>query len=143
RMRSALVVAESALALMLLVASGLFLRSFARLEGVSPGFEPRGVMTAAFWLPQQAYPGGEQVTGFYRAVQDRLSHMQVVAAAAMGNPIPFSGYINSGVFQIEGRPMPPGQPDPHGDFRLVTPGYFAALGISVRRGREFTAADRA
>ena len=143
RLRSALVVGETALALMLLVAGGLFLRSFARLQGVNPGFEPHGVMTAIFSLPQQTYPSGREQTAFMRGVLDRLNNIPGVAAAALGAPPPFVGANESNVFQIEGRVSGPGEPLPYGDERLVTPGYFQTLGIPLRRGRDFLDTDRA
>ena len=143
RIRSALVVAETALALILLVAGGAYLRSFVRLEAVNPGFVPRGVMTAIFSLPQRAYSTASEQTVFYRAVLGRLSNTQGVAVASLGFPPPFSGDDESDVFQIEGRAMGPGQPLPHGDIRLVTPGYFRTLGIPLKRGRDFSDADGA
>ncbi|HYL35957.1 MAG TPA: ABC transporter permease [Bryobacteraceae bacterium] len=143
RLRSILVVVETALALMLLVAGGLFLRSFARLAGVNPGFEPRGVMTAMCWLPQQTYMSERQVQVFDRAVLDRLSNTEGVAAAALGSTIPFSSLWDSAVFQIEGRAPAPGEPMPYGDVVLVTPDYFRTLGIPIERGRTFADADRA
>jgi predicted permease len=142
RMRSALVVVETALALMLLVAGGLLFRSFVLLLGVNPGFEPRGVMTAVFTLPPKSYPSEREQSIFSRAVLARLKDTQGVATAALGTPPPFSGLNNSDVFQIEGRVMRPVEPLPFGDERLVTPGYFRTLGIPLRRGRDFSQEDR-
>lgn len=143
RMRSALVIAETALALMLLVAGGLFVRSFMRLAEVNPGFNPHGVMTATFWLPQQAYPSAPEVNAFFRAVLDRLHSTRGVAAAALGSAIPFDGMRDSGIFQIEGRVTRAGDPMPFGDMREVTAEYFRTLGIPLERGRYFTDDDRA
>ena len=142
RMRSALVAAETALALMLLVTGGLFLESFTRLESVNPGFEPRGVMTASLTLPQRGYSTDQAQVAFYRAVLDRLQNARGVAAASLGYPIPFGGGIESDVFQIEGRQSGPGEPLPHGDLHLATPEYFRTLGIPLRRGRYFSDQDR-
>jgi len=140
RMRSILVISETALALMLLVAAGLFLRSFVRLQGVRPGFEPRGVMTAAFWLPQAAYPSERQETEFYRSVLDRLNQTPGVTVAALGSPIPFLG-VNADVFQIEGRTPAAGELLPYAEIGVVTPGYFRALKIPLKRGRYFSETD--
>ncbi len=142
RLRSALVIAETAFALVLLVAAGLFLRSFVQLEAANPGFNPGGVMTASFTLPTAAYPDGQKQAEFYRTLLERLRSTPGVASAALGYPIPFSGIDESGAFDIEGYVPPPGDPGPHGDDRFVTPGYFEALSIPLLRGRSFTDQDR-
>jgi predicted permease len=142
RTRSLLVVVETALALVLLVGAGLFLRSFVRLQHINPGFEPRGVMTAKFWLPQQSYPGGREVMGFYRTVLDRLNNTPEIASAALGSQFPFGGSSDSEVFQIKGHAPAPGQPLPYADIRAVTADYFRVLGIPLQRGRWFTSEDR-
>ncbi len=141
-LRSVLVVAETALALILLVSAGLFLRSFVRLQSVSPGFNPWGVMTASFSLPPNAYPAGKKQAEFYRAVLGRLRSTHGVTAAALGAPAPFSGEEGSASFSIDGRAPAAGEPDPHGDIRFVTPGYFEALSIPLKSGRYFSDDDR-
>ncbi len=142
RFRAALVVGETALALILLITAGIFLRSFARIQTVDPGFDPEGVMSAYFSLPPVEYAGGQAQANFYRAALEHLRSAPGVAAAGMGGPLPFSGETASASFSIEGRDAAPGDPGPHGNVRLVTPGYLEALGIPLRRGRLFTAADR-
>lgn len=142
RLRSALVVAETALALMLLVSAGLFLRSFLRLEDVNPGFNSHGVMTASFALPRRPPPIVETRAAFFRAVVEPLKRRPGVAAVAIGYPIPFSGITNAGGFTIEGHMLQPGDPGPHGDMRYVTPEYFEALAIPIKSGRIFTDLDR-
>ncbi len=142
RLRSALVVAEIALALVLLAGTGLLLKSLSKLGGVNPGFDPNGVMTAALALPRVKYnTPGKQIT-FFRTVLRRLSAAPGVTVAAAGYPLPFTGNAASASFEIEGQPVAPGSPGPWGNVRYVTPGYFAALGISVLRGRTFTGDDR-
>jgi predicted permease len=89
RLRSLLVVGETALALTLLVAAGLFLRSFVRLQNVSPGFNPRGVMTALYWLPPAQYAGGAAQANFNRALLAQLRAAPGVTAAGLGIPLPF------------------------------------------------------
>ena len=143
RLRSALVIAETAVALALLVGAGLFLRSLARLQTVDPGFQPRGVMTASLSLPPASYPDDARRVAFYRAVADRLSQVPGVTSAAVGLPLPFSGMDSSASFQIEEKPTGAGDPGPHGDIRRVSPGYFSALGIPLKGGRLFTDQDRA
>jgi predicted permease len=141
-LRSALVVSEVALALVLLVGAGLFLRSLAALEEVKPGFEPQGVITAVVMLPPARYGDDAKKTAFYRAVLDNLASVPGVTATAAGVPLPFSGNAGSASFEIEGRPAPPGDPGPHGDIGIVSPGYFAALKIPLRQGRAFSPMDR-
>ncbi|HUK16367.1 MAG TPA: ABC transporter permease [Bryobacteraceae bacterium] len=143
RLRSTLVICETALALLLLVGAGLFLRSLARLEVVNPGFEPRGVITGILTLPQSRYAKEEQQIPFFRAVTERLAATPGVEAAAMGLPLPFSGSEASASFSILEKPTGANDPGPHGDVRLVTPGYFKALGIPLKQGRWFTDQDRA
>ncbi|HEY1339964.1 MAG TPA: ABC transporter permease [Bryobacteraceae bacterium] len=142
KLRSVLVMAEVALALMLLVGAGLFLRSLAALEQVSPGFQPGGVITASVSLPRSRYPDAPRRAAFYRAVLDRLATLPGATAAGAATSVPFSGMGGSASFQIEGRPSPPGDPGPHGDIALVSPSYFAALKIPIRSGRVFTDQDQ-
>jgi len=141
RLRGALVAGELALALVLLVGTGLFLKSLSKSEQVNPGFEPRGVMTGALALPESHYKGDDQQIAFFRAVLDRLSASAGVSSAALGVPIPFSGENWGGSFEIESRAMGPGDPGPHAYQRYVTPGYFTAMEIPLRSGRYFTDDD--
>ena len=142
QMRSSLVVAEVALALVLLVGAGLFLRSLAALEDVNPGFQTAGVITGGLALPPARYDTGVKQLAFYRAVLDNLSATPGVTAVAAGVPLPFSGNAGSASFAIEGRPSPPGDPGPHGDIGAVSADYFSALKIPIRVGRVFTELDR-
>lgn len=139
--RAMLVVFETALALVLLVGAGLFLRSLARLQEVSPGFDARGVMTASVALPGAEYTKQDAKAGFYRATVERLSAIPGAGVAAIGAPIPFSGMGASASFNIEGRVTGPGDPGPHSDLAFVTPGFFEAMGIPLKRGRVFNAQD--
>jgi len=142
RLRSVLVIGETALALMLLVGAGLLLRTFAQLENVNPGFEPRGVTAAVSSLPRKQYPDGIRQAVFYREVLERLTNTKGVATAAVGVGVPFSQYGGSGSFLREGHTPAPGEAIPHSDRRYVTPGYFKALAIPLERGRVFTEEDR-
>ncbi|HEV2246313.1 MAG TPA: FtsX-like permease family protein, partial [Terriglobia bacterium] len=139
--RSLIVMGELALALVLLVGAGLFLKSLARMQEVNTGFDPHGVMTAGLALPEKQYDTPEKQIVFFQNVVDRLKAMPGVKAAAAGTPIPFSGGFASASFNIEGRILPPGDPGPHGDVRYITPKYFTALGIPLRAGRFFTDED--
>jgi putative ABC transport system permease protein len=140
-LRSGLVVGEAALALVLLVMAGLLLRSFARLEAVKPGFDPRGTMTASYALPR-SYGTPEKQMAFARNVVEHLQRTNGVIAASMGRPIPFNNDYEGGAFRIEGRNMPSGEALPQAERRWVTPDYFRTLGIRVEKGRVFGDFDR-
>jgi predicted permease len=142
RLRSALVAGEVALAMVLLAGAGLFLRSLLRIQQVNTGFDAHGVMTGSLALPQPRFKEKEQQATYYRGVLDRLAALPGVQTAALGMPLPFSGDDWSASFQIEGREQGPGDPGPHGAVRYVSPGYFTALRVPLRRGRFFTDQDR-
>ena len=142
QLRSGLVVGEFALALVLLVGAGLFLRSLMRLQQVETGFQPGGVMSAMVSLPESRYKEDERQLAFYREALERLASIPSVQAAAAVVPLPFSGNNWSASFGIEGRQELPGDPGPHGDVRYVTPKYFSTLGIRLLKGRVFTDQDR-
>jgi predicted permease len=141
-LHSALVVAEAALALVLLTGAGLLLRSFARLQTVNPGFEPGGVVTAAYSLPP-SYANPVKQAAFARSVLEQLRGAAGVTVASIGRPIPFSNDLEGAAFAIEGRTIPAGEPTPQGDRRWVTPDYLRTLGIRLERGRFFSDPDRA
>jgi predicted permease len=141
-LRASLVIGEVALALVLLVGAGLFLRSLAALEDVNPGFQPSGVIAAGLSLPPARYADDGKRIAFYRAVLGNLTALPGVTSAAAALSVPFSGDGGSASFAIEGRPSPPGDPGPHGDIGFVSPDYFAALKIPTRKGRIFTDQDR-
>jgi predicted permease len=140
--RSALVVAQVALALVLLFGAGLFIKSLGKLHEVDTGFRPHGVMTASVALPESQYHDKDKQSAFYRAVLEDLSHRSGVQAAAVAAPLPFSGDESSASFNIEGREAVPGDPGPHGGIRAVSAHYFEAIGIKLLAGRYFTDADR-
>jgi predicted permease len=142
RLRSSLVVAEVALALVLLVGAGLFLRSLAALQDVQPGFQSSGVITARLTLPRGPYGDNDKQIAFFRTALGNLSSMPGVTSAAAATNVPFDGNGGSASFSIEGRPSPPGDPGPHGGVGMVSPEYFALMKIPIRKGRTFSDADR-
>ena len=142
RLRSALVVAEVGLALVLLMGAGLFLRSLAHLQEVSPGFDAHGVMTAAVSLSPSAYKDPDKQVSFYEQVTRRLGSQPNVAADAAVVNLPFSDSGGASSFQIEGRPTGPGDPGPHSNLAWLTPGYFSVMKIPLLNGRDFTPQDR-
>jgi predicted permease len=142
RFRSALVIGELALALVLLASAGVFLKSLAKLKDIDVGFRPHGLMTAAFALPDRQYDTPAKQIAFLSSTIDNLSNSPGVESAAAAVPMPFSGFSGSASFQVEGRVSPPGDPGPHGNIRSVTPRYFETMGIRLIRGRAFTDQDR-
>jgi predicted permease len=142
RLRAALVVAETALAVLLLIGAGLLIRSFSRIQEVSPGFDPHGVVTGGVALPATRYEEPARRETFYRTLIERLEASPGVLSAAAAVSLPFVGSDNSASFQVEGVALGPGDPGPHGRSRYVTPEYFATLRIPLKRGRTFTPDDR-
>ena len=142
RLRSALVVAEVSIALVLLIGAGLFLKSLARLQQFSPGFDSRGVMTAAISLSPTTYSDDAKRIAFYSAAADRLAQQPGVSSAAIVAGLPFTDFLPASSFDIEGRPQPPGDPGPHSDLAWVTPGFFHVLQVPVLSGRVFANEDR-
>jgi len=142
RLRAGLVIGEVALALVLLVGAGLFLRSLASLQDVNPGFQANGVVTGFVALPPAQFKDPAKRIAFYRGVLERLASLPGVNTVASVLPAPFSGQGGSASFGIEGRPSPPGDPGPHGDIGFVSPSYFSALKIPIRSGRVFTDQDQ-
>jgi predicted permease len=142
RLREWLVVGQVAMALVLLVGAGLLVKSLTRMGRVDPGFEPSGVMTASVQLPENQYNTEEKQEAFYGAVEQKLAALPGVSSAAIVEALPFTGFTPSSSFSIEGRALGPGDPGPHSMLNWVTPGYFEAMRIPLRKGRYFTEQDR-
>ena len=141
RLRSILVASEVTLALVLLVGAGLMARSFLALRHIDTGFDPRGVMTMTLSVTGTRAAEPRVRTSFYREVLERVRALPNVSAAGMVNHVPIVG-DNWGVpFAVEGRPKPHPGEAPSARYRVVMPGYFAAMRIPLRRGRDFTNAD--
>jgi predicted permease len=141
-LRSAFVVLETALALMLLVGAGLLMRSFWRLQQVNPGFTPQNLLTLSVALPDR-YREPHQRAGFYQQTLEQIRALPGVQAAGAVSILPMSGNNSSGSFRIEGRDVPSGQSPPHGDRWAATAGYFETLKIPLIRGRFFSERDAA
>jgi predicted permease len=142
RLRAGFVVAEVALALVLLVGAALLIQSFWRLQRVELGFDPDSVLTVRLWLPQPNDPStgpyfshDARVT-FYRRVLERIAALAGVQVVGGINTLPLDGARGRISFKIEGRPIDVGD-TPSAEAALATPGYFAALGIGLIRGRLF------
>ncbi|HEV2498066.1 MAG TPA: ABC transporter permease [Terriglobia bacterium] len=143
RVRSLLVIGEVAFTLVLLAGGVLMIKSFVHLLNVNPGFDPNNVLTMQITLSGNQYAKPSQITGFYRALLERVSRLPGVKAAGAVDVLPFSNFGNSGSFSIEGEPASRGEILPHADTRRVMPGLFSTLRIPLRRGRLFTEADTA
>jgi len=141
RLRGALVAAEIALAMLLLVGAGLLLRSFERLQDVAPGFQPDHLLIADLPLSQTAYAKPQQRYEFYDRLVERARALPGVRSAAAASFLPVSGGGGLIHFNITGRPPK----SPHdfiaAGYRTVTPGYFETLGIPLLRGRSVAPGD--
>lgn len=144
RTLSVLVVAQTALAIVLLVGSGLLIKSFVLLQRVDPGFDADHSIGLNVSLAPVAYPERSDVVGFYDALLERIEAIPGVTSAAAARGVPMRNGIGSERFLVEGRPSPTDRQEPPGaDFQAATPGYFATMSIPVIRGREFAHADLA
>src|ERR1700676_2136842 len=141
RLRGALVVAEVALSLTLLVGAGLLIRSFLRLQEVDTGFRPEGVLTMRVSLPEEKYTKVEQTRTFYRELLDRIRRLPGVDVVGGATGLPLSATGWSGTTTVDSQAVQPQDASPEADQRPVFPGYFEALGISLVRGRYFEQRD--
>ena len=142
RMRSVLVIAEIAIALVLLTISGAFLRSFEKMRAIDPGFRPDHVLVAAYQLPLTQYGTGASAEGFRRAVLDRLASKPGVEAMGITNTLPATGGGGGSTYTIEGVPAASWKLQ-FSWFSIVDGGYFSAMKIPLLAGRVFTKDDRA
>lgn len=140
-LRTTLVVAETALALVLLVGAGLLIKSFARVLTVDPGFSPRRVLTAQIALPRARYADAAAQRAFWSALVSKLREIPSVTAAGLTSVVPFSGTASSGTYGITSRPLAPTEKPPHAQFETVGGDYFRALEIPVLEGRVFDDRD--
>jgi putative ABC transport system permease protein len=142
-LRHGLIVAEVALALVLLTGSGLLLQTFVRLQTADLGFDPRNVLVGGINPPRTTYDTAERHRAFYDQVLERISALPGVEKAAMASVLPLSGDSDTD-FQIEGRPANRvASEHPVTWYRLVSAGYFDAMGMRVKRGRAFQAGEAA
>ena len=138
RPRNLLVVAEVALALVLLVGAGLLVRTLIRLQNVPLGFDPRNVLTM---IVAKSPGGGHEQTGeFFRQLTERIKALPGVVNASVTWQLPLSGASASASVNIEGRPDDPGF-IPTGVIHSAGPGYFRTMGIPLLKGRDFTGHD--
>ena len=142
RMRSALVVAEIALSLVLLIGAGLMIKSFAALQKVNVGFNPDNLVTMEISLTGSRYRDRAQISSFYQQLLQRVEAIPGVESAGINISLPPALLTVSDDFAIEGQPASSDQTYPIADLLLISPSYFRTLGIPLLQGREFTDADK-
>jgi predicted permease len=142
RLRSTLVVTEVAIALVLLTASCLLLRSFEKMRAVDLGFRPEHVTTATYNLPQKQYEKQSQIDTFNRELMQRLNQLPGVTATGLTSVLPAGGNNNNQTFVVDGYTPPKGADMNLATVSQVIGNFFPAMGVPLLRGRFFTDADR-
>ena len=140
--RSALVVAEVALSLVLLVAAGLMIRSFQRLHNVNAGFQASGVLTANVAVSGKQFDKSMQEVEFFNQLLEQVRALPAVQSAGLVDDIPLSGGSHQPI-AIDGRPVVAMSEQPEVDVRLISPGYMQAMRIPILRGRDISESDAA
>lgn len=142
-LRSGLVVAEIALALVLLIGAGLLMRGFERLRAVDPGFRPANLLTMRVPLGGGRNNAYERRVAFVQQLTDKIALIPGVLSAGAVSALPLTELGNGSLFWIDGRPVPPSERRPLAATRGATPGYFRTMGIPLLEGRAFDARDTA
>jgi predicted permease len=140
RWRQSLVATEVALAVVLVVAAGLMIRSVRNLLAIDAGFRPDGVVTMELSTPATWYPDSIRVAGFWSELQRRVAAVPGVKSVGAVRSLPLATSMGDWGLSIEGYTPPPNQGAP-GDWQVVTPGYIEAMGLKVLEGRTFEARD--
>jgi putative ABC transport system permease protein len=141
--KKCLIVFETSLALVVLVAAGLLVKGLVRMHEKDLGFNPNGLVTARVELSESHYSDPKRIEAFKKAVLEQVRMLPGIRAAAVGNFIPYGGNDGSAVYAIEGRPVPAPADRPFTLFDTVSPDYFKVMGIPLLRGRAFSEQDRA
>jgi putative ABC transport system permease protein len=142
RLRSGLVILETALALVLLASAGVLLKTFATLRSTHPGFESEHLLAADVWLPQPRFAQRADRERYYDGVLGRLRTLPGVRSAAFVADLPLNGGSDGLGFHIVGRPDPAPDKSFSAGFNIATADYFRTMGIPLRMGRDFTDSDR-
>jgi putative ABC transport system permease protein len=143
RVRSGLVVAQVALALLLLLGAGLTLKSFRNAQNAPLGFNPENILVADVLLPKARYDTDEKIARFNDQLIERIRLLPSVEAAALGSNIPFDNNEWDSSFHLTGTPPDPPGERPEAEVNHVTPDYFRVIGMPLLRGRAFTRDDSA
>ena len=141
RARRLLMAGQIALALVLLVASGLMVRSFQKLRTIDPGFDPSSALTFRVGLPDRDYANRQAVVAAHQSIIDRLSTLPDVTAASASTALPLDGFAYGNTLLVEGRPYRQNAPLTVVAFRAVAGGYLEAMGIRLMRGHSILRAD--
>ncbi len=141
RARQLLMAGQVALALVLLVASGLMVLSFQRLRAVDPGFKAADTLTFSIGLPDRKYPSRQTAVAAHRAILERLAAQPSVTAASASTCLPLAGACYGNTMRVEGSTLSPGTIPPLAAFRAVAAGFFDAMGMRLIRGRGITRDD--
>ncbi len=141
RDRRLLMGGQVAVALVLLVTSGLMVRSFQKLRAIDPGFDATSAVTFSVALPDRKYPSRRSAVAAHQAILERLSSLPGVTATSASTCLPLAGGCFANTVIVEGRGIPPGTTLPIALFRAVTGGYFEAMGIRLFRGRGIERGD--
>jgi predicted permease len=139
--RHVLVVAQTAMALILLVGSGLLARSFGRLMGADQGFVANNVLTFRVAVPSTTYPKSPGVLRFTEQLVNRLSELPGVEASGATTELPVAASTSGTAFEFDGRPVEAGRLPPIVHYSTVTPGYFKTMRIALERGADFDSGD--
>jgi putative ABC transport system permease protein len=142
RLRAALMIAEVALSLVLLVAAGLLVRTFGQLQKVDAGFNPNRVLTLTVTLPEYRYRDADAQSRFFIDAIEAIARVPGVRTAGFVNVLPFSTYNRGTRYIVEEATVPEPGKEPATDYRVVTDRYFAALEIPIVDGRSFDSRDR-
>jgi predicted permease len=140
RLRSLLVVAEVAISIMLLVGAGLLIRSFVRLQKVSPGFDPDSVISMRLGPTARQFQNRDEAVAFFRGMNDALAAVPGVTMRGAVSSLPFTSSVGWGSINVEGWTPQPGQ-ELQVDQRAATPDYFRAMKIPLLQGRVFNDLD--
>jgi predicted permease len=141
--RAALVVAEVAITLVLLVGAGLLIKSFANLRGVDPGFNRENVLSAQMALPASRYPTPEARRAFWQRLTEKAQQIPGVTVVGLTSNVPFNGSVSTGSYSIVGYTPGPGEPRPHARQDVVGADFFRAMQIPLLEGRVFNEGDTA
>ena len=140
-LRRTFVIAEVAIALVLLISAGLLVRSFSKVLNVKPGFDAQNVLTLRMSLPNAQYNSATKVAAFYDNVLARVSALPGVQHVGAAYQTPFTPGADNSVFSIRGRQRNAGEPPPHADYAFVSSDYFKTIGLPILKGRDFQPSD--
>jgi predicted permease len=141
RLRSALIVSEVALTLMLLIGAGLMLRSFTNLQNIDPGFDDKNLLTMTVSVAGSRYAEGPRRSLFFQETIDQVGALPGITTVSAINHLPLNGDLWGLSLSFEGRPVPDPEDQLSGTYRVVFPDFFKTMGIPLMAGRDFSERD--